>query len=139
MAATSSEHPQAGDVEDGDGEAGSSGLSGGGGDGSGDDGRGGGGGDGSGEDGRGGGGGDGSGEDGRGGGGGGGASGGGGGASGGGVVGGALVSTYATWVGAVTARPLRLATAAVRVLEILLALTTLTWFCTVLLWSCNHL
>ena len=42
-------------------------------------------------------------------------------------------------MGAVTARPLRLATAALRVLEILLALTLPAWSCTALLWFCNHL
>ena len=49
--------------------------------------------------------------------------GGGGGASGGGVFGGALVSTYAARVGAVTASPRKLGTMAIRVLDILLALT----------------
>ena len=60
-----------------------------------------------------------------------------GGASGGGVVGGALVSDT-VWVGAVTTRPVRLATAAVRVLEIVLTLTLFAWSCTALLRPCNH-
>ena len=59
-----------------------------------------------------------------------------GGASGGGVVGGALVSTT-VWVGAVTTRPVRLATAAKRVVEIVLASTLLAWACTALLWFCS--
>ena len=60
-----------------------------------------------------------------------------GGASGGGVFGGALVSDTVR-VGAVTTRPLRLAIAAVRVLEILMALTLPAWSCTALLWFCSH-
>ena len=60
-----------------------------------------------------------------------------GGASSGGAVGGALVSDT-VWVTAVTTRPLRLATAAVRVLEILLALTLPAWSCMALLWFCSH-
>ena len=49
-----------------------------------------------------------------------------------------MVSAYVSWMGAVTARPLMLVTAAIRVLEILLALTLPTWSCTVLLSFCNN-
>ena len=58
------------------------------------------------------------------------------GGGGGEFVGGALVSTTVI-VGAVTTRPVRLVTAAARVVEIVLALTLPAWACTALLWFCR--
>ena len=58
------------------------------------------------------------------------------GGGGGGFEGGALVSTTVI-VGAVTTRPVRLVTAAARVVEIVLALTLPAWACTALLWFCR--
>ena len=58
------------------------------------------------------------------------------GGGGGEFVSGALVSTTVI-VGAVTTRPVRLVTAAARVVEIVLALTLPAWACTALLWFCR--